>query len=383
MLAYLSCLRQHHGVAEGTAARQDRHLLYRVGAWQRRSDQRVAALVIGGDELFLLVHQPAALLRAGDYPVDRLVEVLVGDQPRVLPRGEQSGLVQDIGQVGAGEAGRTPRHAFQVDVGRHRLALGVHLEDLEAAPEVWGVDRDLPVEAARPEQGGVEHVRPVGGGDQDHAAADVEAVHLDQQLVEGLLALVVAAAHPGATVPADGIDLVDEDDRRRVFLGLLEQVANPRRADADEHLDEVGTGDGIERHPGLAGDGSGQQRLAGAGLAVQQDALGDLRADGLELGRFGQELLDLLELLDRLVASGDVAEGGLRGVLVGDLGLRLAELHDSAAAALDGVEQEEEQHSDDDERDQRAEQRAEEARRRVLALPLIQSLVRDSLVEAR
>ena len=107
--------------------------------------------------------------------------------------------------------------------GRHRLALGVHLQDLEAAPEVGRVHRDLAVEPARPQQRGVEHVRPVGGGDQDHAAADVEAVHLDQQLVQGLLALVVAAAHAGATVPADGIDLVDEDDRGRVLLGLLEQ----------------------------------------------------------------------------------------------------------------------------------------------------------------
>ena len=92
------------------------------------------------------------------------------------------------------------------------------------------------------------------------------------------------------------------------------------------------------------------------GCAVQQDALGDLRTDGLELGRLGQELLDLLELLDRLVAPGDVAEGGLRRVLVGDLGLRLAELHHSAAAALDRIQQEEEQHSDDDEGNQRAEQ---------------------------
>src|SRR3712207_7646051 len=60
-----------------------------------------------------------------------------------------------------------------------------------------------------------EDVRPVGRGDQDDAALGVEAVHLDQQLVERLLTLVVTAAHAGAAVPADGVDLVDEDDRRR------------------------------------------------------------------------------------------------------------------------------------------------------------------------
>ena len=106
--------------------------------------------------------------------------------------------------------------------------------------------------------------------------ADVEAVHLDQQLVEGLLALVVAAAHAGATVAADGVDLVDEDDRRGVLLGLLEQVADAAGADADEHLDEVGAGDGRRTAPRPRRRPRGQQRLAGAGLAVEQHALGIL-----------------------------------------------------------------------------------------------------------
>ena len=151
-------------------------------------------------------------------------------------------------------------------------------QDLVAAVEVGGVDLDLAVEAAGAQQRRVEHVGPVGGGDEDHAAADVEAVHLDQELVEGLLALVVTAAHAGAAVAADGVDLVDEDDRRGVLLGLLEQVADAGRADADEHLDEVGAGDRVERHARLARDRAGQQRLAGAGRAVEQHALGDLGA---------------------------------------------------------------------------------------------------------
>ena len=170
--------------------------------------------------------------------------------------------------------------------GADRLALGVHLRGSAWRPfEVGALDGDLPVEAAGAQQRRVEDVGPVGGGDEDDAALDVEAVHLDEQLVEGLLALVVAAAETGAAVTADGVDLVDEDDGRRVGLGLLEQVADAAGADADEHLDEVRAGDREERHAGLAGDGAGEQRLAGAGRAVEQDALGDLGADGLELGR--------------------------------------------------------------------------------------------------
>ena len=245
--------------------------------------------------------------------------------------------------------------------GRERLALGVDGEDRLAAQQVGPVDGDLPVEAAGPQQRRVEDVGPVRRGDHDDAALDVEAVHLDQHLVERLLALVVAAAHAGAAVPADGVDLVDEDDRRRVLLGLLEQVAHAAGADADEHLDEVRAGDREERHAGLAGDGAGQQRLAGSGRAEQQHALGDLGAHGLELDRVLQEVLDLLQLLDRLVGAGDVGERRLRGVLGDQLGLGLAEGHDAAAAALHGVEQPEQQQQQDQERqeaDQQADQQA-------------------------
>ena len=68
---------------------------------------------------------------------------------------------------------------------------------------------------------------------------DVETIHLDQQLVERLFAFVVPTTEPGPAVASNGIDLVDEDDCWRVGLGLLEEVANTGRANADEHLDEV------------------------------------------------------------------------------------------------------------------------------------------------
>src|SRR4028118_898270 len=94
-----------------------------------------------------------------------------------------------------------------------------------------------------------------GAGDRDRAVVALDPVHLDEQLVERLLALVVPAAQPRAAVPADGVDLVDEDDARRVRLPLLEEVAHAARADADEHLHEVGARHREERAPRLAGDG--------------------------------------------------------------------------------------------------------------------------------
>ena len=75
-LAVLVLVGQHHRVAQRATARQDRHLVHRVGAGQRRGDEGVAALVVGRDQLLLLAHQAGAPLRAGDHPVDGLVEAV-------------------------------------------------------------------------------------------------------------------------------------------------------------------------------------------------------------------------------------------------------------------------------------------------------------------
>ena len=130
----------------------------------------------------------------------------------------------------------------------------MHLEDLAATVSIGTVDDDLTIEATGPEQRGIEDVGAVGGGDENDVVLHLEAVHLDEELVQGLLALVVPTAQAGAAVAADGVDLVHEDDAGTGLLGLLEEVAHAGGADADEHLDEVGARDGEERHTRLAGD---------------------------------------------------------------------------------------------------------------------------------
>ena len=131
----------------------------------------------------------------------------------------------------------------------------------------------------------------------------------DEDLVERLLALVVPAAEAGAALAADRVDLVDEDDRRRLLRGGLEQVAHAAGADADEHLHEVGAGDREERHARLAGDRAGDQRLARARRADEQHALGDAGADLPELLWVLQEVDDLRDLVLHALVAGDVGEG--------------------------------------------------------------------------
>ena len=164
---------------------------------------------------------------------------------------------------------------------------------------------------------------------------------------------------------ADRVDLVDEDDAGRVLLALFEHVAHARGANADEHLHEVGAGNGKERHIGLAGDRPGQQRLAGSRRSDQQTSLRNLAAEPLELLRILQKLDDLLELLLRLVDAGDVLEGDPARLLGQQPRPALAKAHRLAAA---GLHLSHEEHPDADQQQHRepGNQHAPDRRRTVL-----------------
>ena len=210
----------------------------------------------------------------------------------------------------------------------------MNLEDLFAADDVRIRHHHLAVETAGAQQRRIEHVRPVGCRDQDHAFIGLETIHLDQQLVQGLLALVIAAAEAGAAMAADRVDFVDEDDAGRVLLGLFEHIPDTGGADADEHLDEVRTRDREEGNVGLARDRARDQRLARTGRADQQHAARNPSAQPLIFSGIAQELDDLLQVLLGLVDAGDVVERHPAMRLGQHLGARLAESHCLAGAAL-------------------------------------------------
>ena len=112
-----------------------------------------------------------------------------------------------------------------------------------------------------------------------------------QRVPRGALAHHLGAtrlAHRAAAA-AEGVGLVEEHDDPAVAQRQLAQLAvealDLEDADPEEHVDERARVDEHVRLAGLAGDRLGQQRLAGAGRAPEQDAAGDVAA--LLLDRLG------------------------------------------------------------------------------------------------
>ena len=319
---------------ERHAARDDRHLVNRVRVRQQHREQCVAGFVHGRDPLLFVAdnHRPA--LGTHEHLVLRELEIDHPDRPQVVSRCAQGRFVHQIRKVGPGESRRPTRQHRDIDVVGERNLLGVHAEDAFAPLDIGTIHDDAPIETARPEEGRIEHVRTVGRGDEDDALVRLEAIHLDQQLVERLFALVVPATQPRAAMTPDRVDFVDEDDAGRVLLALLEQVADAGRPDAHEHLHEVGAANRKEGHVGLAGHRARQKGLARPGGAHEQHAFGDAAAELLEFLRLLQELDNLLQLFLGLVDARHVLEGDFFLGARRQLGLALAERQGLVAPAL-------------------------------------------------
>ena len=116
-----------------------------------------------------------------------------------------------------------------------------------------------------------ETIQPIRRADAHEPLLAGQALHLDEELVERVLVLVVPAlASAFAALPAERVELVDEDDSPALGVATAgEELTHTRGAHAHVALDELGTRRGEEVDPGLGGERLGEQRLAGAGRAVQ------------------------------------------------------------------------------------------------------------------
>ena len=304
---------------------------------------RVACLVVGR-ELFLFGgHDTALLLRAGHHFHGCFLDVLHRDGLAAAAGSQQGSLVDEVFQVSARKTSGALRDDFQGHIRGQRLILGVDFQDLLTALDIGQAHIDLTVKAAGTEQSLIQNISTVGSGHDDDAIVGLKAIHLHQQLVQGLLALVVAAAEAGTTLTAHRIDLINKDDAGHGLLGLVKQVAHTGSTDTDVHLHEIRAGDGVERHAGLTGTGAGQQGLTGTRRAHQQHAVGDAGTQRVEFIRALEEFDHLFELFFLLVFARHIGKGSGLFVFPLVLDLGFAHVHDTAAgtaAAHHGEEQE-------------------------------------------
>src|SRR6266566_4192705 len=196
----------------------------------------MTAFMVGNDiQVSFTQHQRA--LRTEENLVQRIVKAVLYHCNQIAACCQQSRFVDEIGNVCADHPRSGTCNRNQIHVLCQRHAARMNLENSQAAIPVGPFHYYAAVEATWAQECLVEAIWPVGSSDDDNGLARIKAIHLNQQLVQGLLALVVAI-DTGPSLPADGIDFVDEDDAGSRFLGLVEEVTHAACTHTDQHFDK-------------------------------------------------------------------------------------------------------------------------------------------------
>ena len=190
-------------------------------------------------------------------------------------------------------------------------------------------DLDFTVEAPGPQEGRVEHLGTVRSSHDDDAGGGVEAVHLCEQLVQRLLPLVVGDDRAAALL-TDGVDLVDEDDRRSPLVGIRERSRTrdaPTPTNISTKLEPVRAKKGTSASPATARAMSVLPLPGGPTMSTPFGPIGT--GLGVTAGVL-QEVDDLAHLAFRALVACDVGKTGCGPLLVVDLRLVATDTHDPA-----------------------------------------------------
>ncbi|OPZ71556.1 MAG: hypothetical protein BWY82_01677 [Verrucomicrobia bacterium ADurb.Bin474] len=245
-------------------------------------NNRMSGFMVGYNLLVLIIHEAPTLPPIGNlfagfihFGCFNLVLSVTG--------GNQRRFVEQVRQISPGETGSVPGRDGKIHLAAQLDLLGMDLQDLIASIQVGQVDHNLTVKTAWPQQCTVQDIRAIGCSNDDHPFVSIKTVHLDQQRIQGLLALVVSSAQAGSTLTANCVNLIDENQARRILATLFEHIPNPGGAHPDKHFNKIGTRNGEKRHIRLTGHSFGQQGFSCSRRAHHQYALGYAPTNALKL----------------------------------------------------------------------------------------------------
>ncbi len=293
---HLLFVRREPGQTLRLSPGDQRHFLHGVMGFDKGAHEGMTHFVISNQTLAASIGE-GLTLHARDDAINRIVDFAEADGVFTTAGREDGRFVQQVGQIRTSESGGPTGNALQSEIAVELFVAGMHLKDRQTPLDVGSVNGDLTIETTRTHQRGVEHIWAVCGGENDDAAVALEAIHLREELVQGLLALVVTTTDTGATLATNGINFVDEDQAGAVLLGALKQIAHATCTHTNEHLHKFRAREGEERNTSFTSNGFREQGLTGSGRANEQDTFGNAGTNGRETFRLLEEGDHFLKVL--------------------------------------------------------------------------------------
>src|SRR3989344_3821794 len=297
-------LRQEPCDAKCRSARNDGNLMELIRQFAKMADNRMAKLVIRRDLLFFVGKFPTAAFRTKRDFLHGIHELSLANHFLSAPCGKNRSLVHHIFQIRSRKPDCLLCNNIQIHFG-HLLVAGMNLQDFLARLQLPLVDEDAPIEPTGTKQRDIEHIGSVCRRHHNHIRLWIKAVHLGEDLVQRLFALVVPAAETCPTaLAADCIDFVDEDDAGGITLCAVKKIADAAGADADEHLHKLRSRDAEERHFRLSRDPPRKKSFSGARCADEENTTRNFSSDSRVLFGEFEKINDFDQFFLGLITTG-------------------------------------------------------------------------------
>ena len=207
---------------------------------------------------------------------------------------------------------------------------------------VWEWELNLSIETSGTKEGGIESIGTVSSHDNLDINGLIETIHLLEEFDKNTLDFTISSCVSIVSLGGDGIDLINEDNRWRIFLCHPEDVSDHTGALTEILLDELGTDHADDRGVRVMGDSLSEHGLTGTWGSIKKDTTGRVDTDlGVELRVSKRKLNSFSDLLLLDVESTDIAVldiGLLAHLHHGDGGVSVGrqDVNDSLRAPVDG-----------------------------------------------
>ena len=282
-----------------------------IASGKHMSDDGMSAFMVSNHPAVVFIDFMAFLFRSHLDTGDCVNQQLLVDLCFPGSGGKNGSLIHDIFQVSTS----CVRHSFcnivQIDIRVQCLSFAVDFQNGNTSVLIRIIDGYLTVKPSGTQKGGVQYIPSVGGGHDNYTLIYRKAVHLNQQLIQCLLAFIMSAAEAGTAVTADSVDLINKHNGRRDFFCLFKKVADPACTDTDKHFNKITAADGEERNSGFTCNSFGKQCFPCTWRADKQDALWNSGAGfNIIFGVF-QEIHHFLKFFLFFICSGNIRECNL------------------------------------------------------------------------
>mmetsp|Transcript_12892 Transcript_12892/g.38944 ORF Transcript_12892/g.38944 Transcript_12892/m.38944 type:complete len:415 (+) Transcript_12892:3491-4735(+) len=247
-------------------------------------------------------------------PFEGFKNVVLRDYVAPLTSGVDGSLSQEIHDLGGRETVRRACYSHPIDWFLDVLPSRMH-QQLVVPPRSIGLEHvDDAIEAAWANECLVQGFESVGCSHNHHPTVAVETVHLSEKCVDDAVVLPWVLSELINLVPSfltDPVELVDEDDARRKFAGLVKDRSDSFGTDTTNNHVEIRGIVRKERHSTLPGNSFGHQGLARARGPAEENAGRCPGTRFKEVRRIRQELHDHLDLLLDLIYTGKIVKRGV------------------------------------------------------------------------